>query len=571
MSGTWRFWFTCVFAVACTFGGATLSASAWADGGAQAETRDPSPSTSTVLPSDSTLLGVVWTPPSSPDSALRELARIDALGATAVRLTRLPPRPVAARADTLGLRLFVDLPVSYVAASRLPDTLEQVTPTLDRLVTLARQHDSITHVGFAHPTNTTVPAACETLARWTERLHDREPSLRTYYVTPFAAAVDRCADAVDRPLVDVRASTQPVAQWKAWRARSTPVGLGAVGTWVRSSMASGLRVPHSPERQARYLERVLSQVLDSTRSPPPVVFVARWKDRASPVLPSRRYGLHAPDGTPRRAAAVVRGLYTGTQHVFAFPSGTRPNTGALGLLVLGWGLVVLLGGLYARRLFVRRTVARYFTAPGFYRDTLREGHDLHSGTNGVLLGAAVGALGLTGVRAARLAAGQPDTGRVLAAVPSGLRTVLAGGIERPVVTGIIVGGVVLGLLLIWMTALVAVARRWTRFSPAQGLMLLAWPCWPALVALPVALAAAPDSLLSPSLLALFLLIGGGSSLVYFTARVLFDYWIVTGLPESVVVLLGVPSPLILGTGTLLMVAWQYGVPFRLLWHLALHA
>jgi hypothetical protein len=160
---------------------------------------------------------------------------------------------------------------------------------------------------------------------------------------------------------------------------------------------------------------------------------------------------------------------------------------------------------------------------------------------------------------------------VLAAVPSGLRTVLAGGIERPVVTGIIVGGVVLGLLLIWMTALVAVARRWTRFSPAQGLMLLAWPCWPALVALPVALAAAPDSLLSPSLLALFLLIGGGSSLVYFTARVLFDYWIVTGLPEFVVVLLGVPGPLILGAGTLLVVAWQYGVPFRLLLHLALHA
>ncbi|MFB6230002.1 MAG: hypothetical protein ABEL04_02505 [Salinibacter sp.] len=506
-----------------------------------------------------------------PDSALRELARIDALGATAVRLTRLPSRPVAARADTLGLRLFVDLPVSYVAAPRLSDALAQVAPTLDRLVTLARKHASITHVGLAHTTNTTVPAACETLGRWTERVHDREPSLRTYYVTPFAAAVDRCADAVDHPLVDVRASTRPVARWEAWRARSAPVGIGAVGTWVRPSAAPGLRVPHSPERQARYLERVLSQVLDSTQSPPPVVFIARWKDRASPVLPSRRYGLHAPDGTPRRAAGVARGLYTGTQRVFAFPAGPRPNTDALGLLVLGWGLVALLGGLYARHLFVRRTVARYFTAPGFYRDALREGHDLPSGTNGALLGAVVGALGLTGVRAARLAAGQPGTGRVLAAVPSGLRTVLAGGIEHPRMTGIIVGGVVLGLLLIWMTALVAVARRWTQFSPAQGLMLLAWPCWPAFVALPVALAAAPDSLLSPSLLALFLLIGGGFTLVYFTARVLFDYWIVTGLPGSVVVLLAVPSPLILGTGPLFVLAWQYGVPLRLLWHLALHA
>lgn len=532
------------------------------------ETPPPfSPQTNVRIP-DTTALGVVWTPSSTPDSALHELRRIDRTGATAVRLTRLPTDTVAARADTLGLDLYVDLPVKYVPASQLQDSLARSVSELDRLRALAGQHPSITHVGFAHTPDTTVPAACEILRRWTERVHNSEGSLRTYYVTPFAAAADRCADAVDRPLLDVRGHPSPVDQWHRWHSRTEGVGIGAVGTWVHPAAASGLRVPHSPEWQARHLEQTLGRLLDSTRTAPPVVFVSRWRDQASPILSTRRYGVHEADGTPRPAARVVRGLYTGTQRVFAFPSGSAPAADSYGLLLLGWGLIALLGGLYAQSLFVQETVTRYFTASGFYRDALRDGHDLHPGANVLLLGTVATALGATAVRVARIAAAQPGTERVIAALPPPVQAVLAGSVEHPVTAGIVCGGLALGLLGLWMGALVLVARWHARFSFAQGLILVTWPCWPILLALPLALAAGPDAPVSPSLLALLLLGGGVLACLYVTGRVLYDYWAITDLPGSTVLLLSTLSPAaLIGALVLFLTTW-YDVSLPFLWHLA---
>lgn len=517
--------------------------------------------------SDSTRLGVVWTPSSVPDSAVSELTRIADVGATAVRVTRLPPAAAAARADSLGLHLYVDLPVGYVPAAQLHDTLAAAAPALERLRKLARRHPSITHVGLARGTDTTVPSACEPLRDWTRRVRDGDISLRTYYVTPFAAAADPCADAVDQVLLDLRGHPAPVDRWKQWRSETPSVGLGAVGTWVRPTAGTGLRVPQSPERQARYLEAVFSQLLDSTGTSPPAVFVARWRDRASPRLASRRYGVHDATGAPRPAARVVRGVYTGVQRAFAFPSGPKPPGGPYGLVLFGWGLFALLGGLYAQNVFVRQTVIRYFTAPGFYRDALRDGHDLHPGANGLLQVIVAGALGTVGACAARLAASQPGTAHVLAALPSEVQPILAAGIEHPRTAGIIVGGGALALLLFWMGALVLVARRWARFSLAQGLVLVVWPCWPALVALPMALAAGPDSPLTPSLFLALLLGGGGFTLVYVTGRVLYDYWAVTDLPGWMLIPLSVLSPLVLTTAILLILALRYDVSFMYLWHL----
>lgn len=515
---------------------------------------------------DTTALGVVWTPPAQPDSALRELARIDALGATAVRLMRLPTDTVAARADSLGLDLYVDLPVAHVSARQLPDTLAQAAPTWERLQALARRHPSITHVGLARIADTTVPSACETLRRWTDRVHAGAAALRTYYVTPFSAAADQCAEAVDRPLLDVRNHPAPAERWHQWRAHSASAGIGAVGTWVDPAAESGLRVPRSPERQARYLEGALSPLLDSTRRSPSVLFVFRWQDR--PLLSSRRYGVHASDGTARPGARVVEGVYTGTQDVFAFPTGTAPAAGSYGLVLLGWGLVALLGVLYARSLFVRRTVARYFTAPGFYRDALRDGRDLAPGTNGLLLGTVAGALGIAAVCVARQGAAHPGTDRVLAALPHAVRGAVAGGIEHPVWAGVAVGGTALGLLGLWMGALVLAARGWTRLSVAQGLVLIVWPSWPALLILPVALATGPEAPVSPPLFALLLLGGGSLALVYKTGRVLFDYWSITGVPGWVLVPLSLLSPFALASATVLVLAMRYGVSFAFLWHLA---
>jgi hypothetical protein len=145
---------------------------------------------------------------------------------------------------------------------------------------------------------------------------------------------------------------------------------------------------------------------------------------------------------------------------------------------------------------------------------------------------------------------------------------VAGGIEHPVWMGVAVGGTALGLLGLWMGALVLAARLQTRLSLAQGLVLVTWPCWPALPALPLALAAGPDAPLSLFRLAVLLLIGGGLALLYTTGRVLFDYWSITGVPGWVLVPLSLLSPLALVSATVLVLAMRYGVSFAFLWHLA---
>jgi hypothetical protein len=134
--------------------------------------------------------------------------------------------------------------------------------------------------------------------------------------------------------------------------------------------------------------------------------------------------------------------------------------------------------------------------------------------------------------------------------------------------GVAVGGTALGLLGLWMGAFVLAARGWTRLSGAQGLVLIVWPSWPALLILPIALATGPDAPVSPSLSALLLLGGGGLALVYETRRVLFDYWSITGVPGWVLVPLSLLSPLALVSATVLVLAMRYGVSFAFLWHLA---
>lgn len=517
---------------------------------------------------DTTLLGVVWTPPVHPDSALRALDRMHAVGATTVRVTRLPSDTIAARADTLGLRLYVDLPVSHVSAPRLPEALARAAPALERLFSLARRHPSITHVGLARSVDTTVPSTCITLDRWTQRIHAQNSSLRTYYVTPFSADADQCVGSVDLPLLDVRDQAAPVARWLQWESQTDQVGLGTVGTWVRPGAPPGLQVPHSPERQARHLERVLSRLLDSTRTSPPVVFVSRWRDRSSSLMPSRRYGLHDATGQRRPAAGVVSGFYSGTQTVFAFPTGDQANRDPSLLAIFAWGLLAVIGVIYAQSLFVRRTVARYFTAHGFYVDAVRQGRDLHPGLTGVLLCVVATSLGGAGALTAQVAGSHAITGRALEALSPEIGSALAHAVERPAVAGFVVGGIALALVLLWTGILLVVARRWSRFTPSQALVLAVWPAWPGLLPLPLALATGPESPISPSLFGFSLLGGGTLALVYYTLAVVSDYHSVTDVPWPIALLLAGLSPLVLLAFGLVVLNLQYEIPFAFLCRLA---
>jgi hypothetical protein len=521
------------------------------------------------LPSPSSPhLGVVWRPPDAPGPALRELRRIHAVGATAVRLTTVPSADTLfARADSLNLRLYVDLPVSYAPASTLRARLTAAQPTLDRLQSLARQHPSVQAVGLARHADTTVPQACSVLREWTERLHDAPASLRTYYVTPFPPSADRCTDAVDLALFDVRGRPHPVDRWRDGVSDAARTGLGSLGTWMRPGTATGLRVPHSAERQARLLERALTRVLDSSVSGPAAVFVHRWRDEPNATLPDRRYGLYDAAGAPRPAARVVKGIYTGTQRVFAFPSGSTPSSSPHSLILLGWGLVGLLAVLSAGSPFARQTAYRYFVAHGFYRDAVRKGRDVRPWVNALLLVIGAAATGLIATVLARLAAAAPTTEHVLATLPDALGAPLATGVVHPTLAGAVGGGLVGLLFLGWALVLALTARSASPFSLSQALMLVVWPGWPVLPGMIVALVAATAPPASPSLLAALLVGGGLLASLGVVGRVLHDYQAVTDVSLPVTIALSLPSPPVLAGLVLSALAAQYRVPLTLLWHL----
>jgi hypothetical protein len=278
--------------------------------------------------------------------------------------------------------------------------------------------------------------------------------------------------------------------------------------------------------------------------------------------------LHDAAGTPRPAAEVLGGFYTDRQRVFAFPSGTAPSSTPVGSILLSWLLVALLAGLYARNPFVRQTIPRYFAAHGFYRDAVREGRDVGPIENLVLLGGVGIALGIVGTLTAQIAAPQPETALILEALPTDLRAAIATGFTHPSLTGLVVGTLTVLLLLVWNGLLVLTAQLEGSFSMAQGLMLITWPCWPALLGMLIALVAAIRPPVSTGLLGLILLFGGGGAILAVTIRVLRDYWIISGVSLPWVLLMLLPSPLVLTLLGLGLLDTVYDLPVSLLWHLA---
>lgn len=517
---------------------------------------------------DTTHLGVVWAPPQQPGVALRQLDNIHAAGATAVRLTKIPASDTLfARADTLGLDLYLDLPVAYTRASRLQNALENARSDVERVQTLATEHPSVAFVGLAQGPETTTPSACAVLQNWSNRVR-RGTRLHTYYVTPFTSDADRCTKTVDVTLLDTRGTTRPVLRWHEWNASTDePIGFAALGTWVSPAASSGLNVPHSLESQARYLERSLSTVLDTLHASVPT-FVYRWRDQGSPLLSSRRYGLHDHSGTPRPAADVLSGVYTGTQRVFAFPSGTAPTREPHGFILFGWALVAIIAILYAQTPFVRATLYRYFIAHGFYQSAIREGRDVNSIVNVILLLVVGGTVGLIVAVLARSAGDYPSTIVFLEALPTATQFPLAYTLEHPVQAGGVAAGVTLLLLGAWTFILTLVTIPFSSFTLRQALMLVVWPCWPVLPGMILALAVDTASPLSSKLLGVLLLGGGLLTLVTVTLRVLLDFFAVNNGPLIWLPIVLVPSPLTLAAALVYGVV-SYNLPVPLLWHLVM--
>jgi len=519
--------------------------------------------------SDGPTSGVVWTPPRDPRTGLATLNRMARFGVTAVRLTR----PVfdgafLARADSLGLSLYMDVPVGNAgdAASALRDTVSAVRAAASR-------HPSIRAIGAAPrvPGRTAVCAALDTLS---QQIADGS-RLRSYYVTPLGPGSDPCAGDASLLLPDVRHVRNPVGRWEAWReAASVPVGLGALGVWMRPGMGRGLQQPHSPEWQARRLEIQLSRFLDASLPTPPVVFVYHWQDlpasSETPGLPTRSYGLIAPDGSVRPAGRVVRGFYSGRQEVFAFPRGQSPTDGWSGLVVLGWIVLGSIAAVFAQAPLARRTAARYFSAHGFYRDAVREGRETLPRLQPVLLLCVAVSIGIVGAAAARGIDVLPETVGVLERLPERAAAALDLALAHPSWVGLAGGGLGLAVLVGWALVLALAAREWEYLRIDQALMIVTWPCWPVIPLMVAGLVAVSQPPGGATGILLPVCIAAVAVSILIVVRVLRDFAAVTGVPVGIAGLLTLLSPPALAAAAVLLLGWRAGLSFSTLWSLLPH-
>jgi hypothetical protein len=507
--------------------------------------------------------GVVWTPPDRARPARAVLRQMHAAGITAIRLTRLPPDAALPTADTLGLRLFVDLPAAYLSADGLRERRASLRTAIDRVAQRASQHASLHAVGLATNADTRTEATCEEL-RWLARAVERRAQqVRTYYVTALPPRLDVCTGVPDRVLVDLRGAVDPQARWQQWGEHEARAGVGAVGAWVDPSAPRGLRVPHSADRQARFLENLLPALLQTA----PVVFVSRWRD--APLQEVRHYGLHDATGRPRPSFDAVRGMYTGTQTVFALPTGTAPPPTTPRLVLIGLGLMAGLLLLYARQPGARMAAYRYVRSHSFYRDILREGRDVLPRVSAALVLYALGTLAIIVFVAGRGLEEMPALTPLLELLPPTARDALAAWMAHPVGAG---SGTAAAVLLaggLWMLVLVGVAQRYGRFTFGQALMLVAWPCWPSVPGLLAALVLPPASAAGTTLG--ILLAGTGLAFTALLVRTLRDYVSVTEAPAGLSIPLALLSPWGLALAGSALVAGIADVPLALLWALLRHA
>lgn len=447
------------------------------------------------------LKGVVWEQPEDAGQAAQDLMRMKRAGVQAVRTGLITNEQVLTLADTLGLVFFQDLPIAYLTAEGLIDSLPRAQRLIQPLLQAARRHPSARYIGLARLSDTSDPAACtyfESLASDIRR--QVSDTVSVYYTTLFTSG-DRCGHLVDLVLVDFR-DLQPPDQMRArWRVAADSlgaeaVGIGALGTWVLPSSEGGLRRPYSEEAQARHLETSLHWFFITLRQDrPAAVFIYRWRDDQArfpspghnpedPYL--RSYGI-TDNGEARAAFDVMEGFYSGRQTVFAFPGGKAPAHRVPWAILVGWGILLMLGLFYALSPRMRQMIQRYFLAKGFYRDAVREGRDMLLGSSSVFLVALSASVGMLVAVILETIQDEPAFIMLFRWLPVRLADVVVSMLAQPLLVVLLIGSFYAFSLVLWSTVLSAISRRRYPLTPGQVVMLVVWPRWPILLLMLVAM------------------------------------------------------------------------------------
>lgn len=526
--------------------------------------------------------GMVWDPPGNILRAQATLLEMKESGVEVIRMPMLLNSEIYQVADSLGLQIYQDLPLNYLPAGALIDTLEYARQLVREAVSWAGRHTSVRHFGLGRFNDTSNPQAChffDEVIKEARRYSQKE--LVFYYSTTFVED-EQCSASVDVIMLDAlneANASMLIERWQASHGESR-IGLGALGTWIEAHEVDkdGYKLLQSPAYQARYLENNLNDLLwERDFKNLEAVFVYRWNDIRL-EYPSishnlsfpyqHTYGLKTNRGTNRAAYHVVKGIFTGKQRVFAFTVGQEGNPDVSWIVLLGWFTIALLGIGYAYFPRFSPNVKRYFAAHGFYKSAVEEGRELLFGPTALLLLIIMISFGIAGTVIL-------DTVRVTEAfsalvrwLPPTPRTTLVALLSKPLIMTLIVGSSFAVAVTLWTSILSAVtARNRRRLMPGQTFMLVVWPQWPVIVAMIAAVVISTLDKTHAPIWALALFIILIFAVLIGAARALHDFSSISR-PSPVqagIAFLGNPFFLILMTG--LYICVKHADKFSFFWHL----
>ena len=539
-----------------------------------AELREPIP-VGPFAPVPAALAGVVWNVPDSTSAALDDLEVMRRVGVRQVRTGLVADARILEVAQRLGISVWQDLPVKGRPAPFLVRDVEDAAALLADALEVARPYASARHFGLARASDTSDPEARPYFERLTALVREQgAPGTKTYYVSRFPES-DRVSGFADIVLLDAR-EADPVALLRRWRSDDIEVGIAAMGVGVRPGREGGWRTEGTEASQARALEATFTNLL-SLSQPPAVAFVYRWRDADADIVErdqrtevaGTRFGLLGDDDQPRPALEVASGFWTGRQRVFAFDAGdgARRERRASPLLLIGWGLVLGLGVLYATAPRLSGLAPRYFTRRDLYRDAVRRGFDLSTTETvglGFVLSVSAGVVGAAALRALA------RTDALVAATSSWsveAQARLTGLLGKPLaLAGVLALAYASWLVfnLIWL-GIIAGQRR---IRPAQALSMAVWCRWAWLPLMVIALVlgsidAGLATVLAPVVLGLGLL-----TEVVAGYRMMGDLQAVTYAPPVRAVLIGFGLPFLLAVVGLIVLAVTSQEEITFLWHLA---
>ena len=195
------------------------------------------------------------------------------MGFTVVRVAPGLSRDLRAWGAQLGVRFYVDLPLAYLTATQLTDTLGYVARIADSL-RVSGADSTLAGVGLGANHATKSEATCDAFGQAAQSIRQRLPRATVYYQTAFVD--DACSPEAPLALLDLRDVDDAQQRWADWKTAHPDRRAALLLGRAVYPDEHGLRADHSPERAARLLEATFASLAADTTQPAFVV-LHRWE------------------------------------------------------------------------------------------------------------------------------------------------------------------------------------------------------------------------------------------------------------------------------------------------------